>query len=226
MDASLPTLIASRSSFYRENAALMYNSGAYVLANFVVELPWLAGIVLAGTSIGYFMIGLVPSAAVFFTHYLSTYALALVLVSFGQAVAATMPSFDTAQAVVGILAPSAWQPRRRCGRAPAQRCAASPPPLALLTPLPPTPLVSPVVLFLFGGMFSKPSSMPPGSKWLNTIDPIVRWRVGAPRPLPFFPPCLQLPYLCHPLTFSPPGLRLPRAHPAALSLQGLQLPHH
>ena len=135
MDASLPTLISSRSSFYRENAALMYNSGAYVLANFVVELPWLAGIVLLGTSIGYFMIGLAPSAPIFFTHYLSTYVLALVLVSFGQAVAATMPSFDTAQAVVGILAP---------------------------------------ILFLFGGMFSKPSSMPPGSKWLNTIDPIVR----------------------------------------------------
>ena len=135
MDASLPTLISSRSSFYRENAALMYNSGAYVIANFLVELPWLAGIVLLGTSIGYFMIGLAPSAPIFFTHYFATYVLALVLVSFGQAVAATMPSFDTAQAVVGILAP---------------------------------------ILFLFGGMFSKPSSMPPGSKWLNTIDPIVR----------------------------------------------------
>lgn len=49
MDASLPTLISSRSSFYRENASLMYNSGAYVLANFFVELPWLASIVLCGT---------------------------------------------------------------------------------------------------------------------------------------------------------------------------------
>jgi ABC-type multidrug transport system permease subunit len=133
MDASLPTLIGSRSSFYRENAALMYDSGAYVLANFVVELPWLAAIVLLGTSIGYFMIGLKASASVFFTHYLATFTLALVLVSFGQTVAASVPSFDTAQAVVGILAP---------------------------------------ILFLFGGMFSKPSSMPPGSKWLNTIDPI------------------------------------------------------
>jgi hypothetical protein len=64
------------------------------------------------------MIGLKASASVFFTHYLATYILALVLVSFGQAVAASMPSFDTAQAVVGILAP---------------------------------------ILFLFGGMFSKPS---------------------------------------------------------------------
>ena len=28
------------------------------------------------------------------------------------------------------------------------------------------------ILFLFGGMFSKVSSMPPGSRWVNTIDPI------------------------------------------------------
>lgn len=133
MDASLPTLIANRSSFYREQSALMYASGAYVISNFLVELPWLAAIVLAGTSIGYFMIGLKASAVIFFTHYFATYILALVLVSFGNAVAATMPSFDTGQAVVGIFAP---------------------------------------ILFLFGGLFSKPSSMPPGSKWINTIDPI------------------------------------------------------
>lgn len=51
------------------------------------------------------MIGLSPSASIFFIHYLATLVLALVLVSFGQAVAASMPSFDTAQAMVGILAP-------------------------------------------------------------------------------------------------------------------------
>lgn len=28
------------------------------------------------------------------------------------------------------------------------------------------------ILFLFGGMFSKPTSMPPGARWVNTIDPI------------------------------------------------------
>jgi hypothetical protein len=135
MDASLPTLISSRSSFYRENAALMYNSGAYVLANFVVEIPWLAVIVLSGTSIGYFMIGLTPSASVFFTHYLATFTLALVLVSFGQSVAATMPSFDTAQAVVGILAPSEWLPAG--GGAPRFRLPRAPPPAPAPTP-PPT----------------------------------------------------------------------------------------
>ena len=41
--------------------------------------------------------------------------------------------------------------------------------LATLTS-PPHPL--PPSLSLAGGMFSKPSSMPPGSKWINTIDPI------------------------------------------------------
>ena len=140
MDASLPTLISNRSTFYRENASLMYSSSAYALSNIIVEMPWLAVIVLAGTSIGYFMIGLSPDPAIFFTHYLVTYILALVLVSFGNSVAATLPSFDTAQAAVGIMAP---------------------------------------ILFLFGGMFSKPSSMPPGAKWINTIDPIACVRCGA-----------------------------------------------
>ncbi len=77
--------------------------------------------------------GLAPSAATFFTHYLATLVLGATLVSFGTAVSATMPTFDTAQACVGLLAP---------------------------------------ILFLFGGMFSKPSSMPPGAKWIYHIDPI------------------------------------------------------
>ena len=133
MDANLPTLIGNRPTFYREQSSLIYSSGAYAVSNLIVEIPWLAGIVLGGTSIGYFMIGLTPDAGAFFTHYLATLILALVFVSFGGAVASSMPSFDSAQAVVGLLAP---------------------------------------ILFLFGGMFSKPSSMPPGSKWVNTIDPI------------------------------------------------------
>ena len=70
-----------------------------------MELPWLAVIVLVGTSVGYFMIGLTANATTFFTHYFATLILAAVLVSFGNVVASSMPTFDSAQAVVGILAP-------------------------------------------------------------------------------------------------------------------------
>ena len=46
---------------------------------------------------GYFMIGLAPVASVYFTHILITFILACILVSFGNTVAAAMPSFDVAQ---------------------------------------------------------------------------------------------------------------------------------
>lgn len=43
------------------------------------------------------MIGLAPVAATFFTHTLVAFILGCVLVSFGNTVAAAMPSFDVAQ---------------------------------------------------------------------------------------------------------------------------------
>jgi hypothetical protein len=99
----------------------------------IVELPWLALCVTIGTSISYFMMGLAASAVPFFTHLLTVFLLALVLVSFGHAVANTAANFDVAQATIGTFAP---------------------------------------ILFLFGGMFSKPTSMPAGARWVNTVDPI------------------------------------------------------
>ena len=52
---------------------------------------------LSVRQIGYFMIGLAPVAATFFTHTLVAFILGCVLVSFGNTVAAAMPSFDVAQ---------------------------------------------------------------------------------------------------------------------------------
>ncbi len=83
----------------------MYHPAAYTISNFVVEVPWLAGIVLATTPIIYFMIGLSPAPSVFFFHYFATFILTLVYISIGQALAAGCPTFEVAQALLGIIAP-------------------------------------------------------------------------------------------------------------------------
>jgi ABC-type multidrug transport system permease subunit len=133
MDASMPTLLKMRPPTYREKGSLMYGTLPNVLSMLIVELPWLALCVTIGTTISYFMMGLAAAAVPFFTHLLTVFLLALVLVSFGHTVANTAANFDVAQATIGTFAP---------------------------------------ILFLFGGMFSKPTSMPPGARWVNTIDPI------------------------------------------------------
>lgn len=51
MDSALPTLIKTRPNFYREQSSLMYVPGAYILANIVVELPWLLLVVLTGSTV-------------------------------------------------------------------------------------------------------------------------------------------------------------------------------
>lgn len=104
-DASLPVLIKQRSTFYREQASRMYDSLAYSFALTTVEIPWLAFIILVVTPIPYYMLGLVDTAGNFFYHYLCTFILALVFVSLGQLVSASMPTFDAAQAFVGFIAP-------------------------------------------------------------------------------------------------------------------------
>ncbi len=105
MQTSIPDLVKNRAVFYREQASYMYDSHAYTLANFIVELPWLGFIILVILPIIYFMLGLNPDAAVFFQHYIFLYAIALVFVSFGQLFAASMPSFEVAMAVAGAAAP-------------------------------------------------------------------------------------------------------------------------
>ena len=46
-----------------------------------------------------------PRAGVFFFHMLVCYALALVYMSLGQMIAAAVPSFEVAQALVGLIGP-------------------------------------------------------------------------------------------------------------------------
>jgi len=103
MNQIVPALLSVRVVFYREQAAAMYSPSVYQLAAFLVEVPWLAGILLVATSIGYFMFGLAPRAFGF--HYLACVVLAVVYVSIGMTVASFVPTFEVAQAVLGLLGP-------------------------------------------------------------------------------------------------------------------------
>lgn len=97
--------ISVRAVFYREQNGNFYDSFAYSLALLVTELPYLAVIMLTSTSVGYFMFGLRPEAGAFFFHTLISYVLAVVYISIGQCVSSLVPTFEVAQAVLGILGP-------------------------------------------------------------------------------------------------------------------------
>ena len=105
MNTSVPGLISVRAVFYREQNGNFYDSFAYSLALLFTELPYLAAIMLTSTSVGYFMFGLRPEAGAFFFHALISYTLAVVYISIGQCVSSLVPTFEVAQAVLGILGP-------------------------------------------------------------------------------------------------------------------------
>jgi hypothetical protein len=138
MNTSVPGLISVRAVFYREQASSMYSSFAYSLSLLLVELPYLAMIVLCSSSVGYFMFGLRSDAGAFFFHYLITFTLGAVYISIGQFVSALVPTFEVAQAGASIYCACARLDvcacRRVSLRAPfgarsRQRCAANTCPL-------------------------------------------------------------------------------------------------
>ena len=103
MNTVVPALLGMRVVFYREQASAMYEPAAYQLATLLVEVPWLFGVLLVSSSIGYVMFGLVPAAYGF--HLFACYVLALVYVSIGMWISAFAPTFEVAQAVLGLLGP-------------------------------------------------------------------------------------------------------------------------
>lgn len=144
MDTAMPVLIKSRVVFYREQASLMYDSFAYTLSLLSVEIPWVFGILMVVVPIGYFMLGLLGSAFLAAPEGVSAASTYFFhfLVTFIQALV-----FVGLGQFIAAAAPSFDVAQAIIGT-----CAP--------------------VLFLFGGMFSPPSKMPPGSRWVNVIDPI------------------------------------------------------
>jgi hypothetical protein len=105
MTASVPVILQMRSVFYRESNSEMYMSPVYALSFILCELPWLALIMWVPGTMGYFMYGLIPTAASWAFHHLVCFLLATVYISMGTMVASIAPTFEVAQAILGLLGP-------------------------------------------------------------------------------------------------------------------------
>jgi ABC-type multidrug transport system permease subunit len=105
MTTSVPVILQMRSVFYRESNSSMYLSAVYALSFILCELPWLFLIMWLPGTMGYFMYGLIPSGAAWGFHMLVCYTLATVYISMGTMVASIAPTFEVAQAILGLLGP-------------------------------------------------------------------------------------------------------------------------
>jgi len=105
MTTAVPVILQMRAVFYRETNSRMYESAAYALSFILCELPWLALIMWLPGTFGYFMYGLLPGYAAWAFHMLCCYTLATVYISMGTMVASLAPTFEVAQAILGLLGP-------------------------------------------------------------------------------------------------------------------------
>lgn len=105
MQSAIPMMIRNRAVYFREQAAYMYDSFAYSLSIIIVEIPWTAVLIMASLPILYFMIGLSSNYFDYFFHYLVVMLLGLVFMSFGFLFSSSLPTYETAQAVAGAVAP-------------------------------------------------------------------------------------------------------------------------
>jgi ATP-binding cassette subfamily G (WHITE) protein 2 (SNQ2) len=103
MQSIIPFLVKRRAAFYREQSSYMYDSHAYAMAHFTVEVPWIAAILLGLVWIVYFMIPLSSDPGTFFFHLVCCFGLSVVFVSVGTLLAVSMPSMETAQLVASPL---------------------------------------------------------------------------------------------------------------------------
>jgi ATP-binding cassette subfamily G (WHITE) protein 2 (SNQ2) len=105
LNTTMPAAIQFRPTFYREALSYMYAPLVKVASEMTVELPWMAGIVLATLPISYFLLGLSSDAGTFFFHYLATLVLCFTYWCLGAALAALLPTFEVIQALAGVLMP-------------------------------------------------------------------------------------------------------------------------
>ena len=105
ISTSMPVLLRERAVSYRERASFMYPPEVHAASFALVELPWMALLVLIVIPPVYFMVGLRAGPQYFFFYALVVLTFAYTLVSFGQMVTALVPAADTASALVSAVIP-------------------------------------------------------------------------------------------------------------------------
>ena len=101
MNLAIPPLVTTRPSMYREIDAGFYQPESWSIATSLIELPWIAVLLLAYSSIVYFMIGLEPSQFGFF--YATVFLLGTVFTFLGHTLAAVSNSQQIATAIATVL---------------------------------------------------------------------------------------------------------------------------
>jgi hypothetical protein len=110
MNTCLPVMMRARAVFYRERFSRMYGPEVYGLAHLLVEIPWIAFIIVSVTAVLYFMVGFAPTAGQFFFYTFTLFLLTIKMLSLGQFAAACLPTPEVAQGVIGGVGACA------CGR--------------------------------------------------------------------------------------------------------------
>lgn len=101
----LPVFFKQRALFYRERATNTYSSVVYGASLMLVELPWIAFNIMIFCCEFYWLVGLRSDAGLFFKFYLAFFLTSMIFASLGQALAAVMPSPQTAiQVQTGLVA--------------------------------------------------------------------------------------------------------------------------
>jgi ABC-type multidrug transport system ATPase subunit len=103
LNTTTPGLYGSRAVFYRERAAHFYSPEAHSITLVLRDNLWHVFYALLFASISYFMEGLKPDAAAFFTYWFGLY---LLLVNYGAMsnwIAAVFPSPQVAQIIAGVI---------------------------------------------------------------------------------------------------------------------------
>ncbi|CBJ30625.1 conserved unknown protein [Ectocarpus siliculosus] len=103
MQTAIAAGFLERIVFYREKAANMYSSLAYVIGYTVAEVPYIVVITLAFCCIFYFVMGLAATAHQFFFYWMYFMLWVTFMVFNGMMFVFIIPSFSTAGVLAGTL---------------------------------------------------------------------------------------------------------------------------
>ena len=108
MNGVMPVRVRERAVSFRERSSFMYDGIPYSIAHALMEIPWITLIAFVTVLPLYFLVGMVPKASSFFFHVLVNILVSYAFLSFGQAVACTCKTIQTAQAGASGAIPIAF----------------------------------------------------------------------------------------------------------------------
>ncbi|KAJ1915894.1 ATP-binding cassette transporter snq2 [Mycoemilia scoparia] len=100
--AELPKSITGREIVYKHKGLALYHPSAYLLAQVIIDIPFMVVQILCFSSIFYWVTGLFKTGGHFFTFMVITFMTAMSLTAFFRLVAAVSYNIDIANSISGI----------------------------------------------------------------------------------------------------------------------------